>query len=101
MMPMRTTFLHVALAGAFLANFAPAAGAQEAGERPLTLSVTPSGVEADPLTRLDELLARRERRNVYLFRSICRGCSNSERFSGNGSFDPAAELARRPERPDG
>ena len=91
---IRARSLHVALLAAILASLGGAARAQE--ERPLTLSVRPSGVEPDPLTRLEQLLARRERRNDYLFRPICRGCGNSERFSGSGAFEPAAELARKP-----
>lgn len=60
---------------------------------PLVLSVTPSGVEK-PSNDLEALLERRMRRNDFLFRSICRGCGNSERFSGAGSFDPVGTLAK-------
>jgi hypothetical protein len=72
---------------------ASAAVAQEGG-RPLEVTVNPSGVEnpEEDARRRQERLEARMRRNDFLFRSICRTCSTSDKFESSAPFNPQEAL---------
>jgi hypothetical protein len=92
--------LVAALPGAGLAQEAPRppAGAARDGSRPLEVTVNPSGVEnpEDEARRRQERLEARMRRNDFLFRSICRTCSPSDKFESGAPFNPQEALRGQP-----
>lgn len=73
-------------------------------EPPLHLRVKPSGTDllsAEARAR-EERLEARMRRNEFLFRSICRTCSQGDRFESGAPFHPQEALRVPPvRRPQG
>jgi hypothetical protein len=92
--------LLAALPGAGAAQEAsrPPPGAAREVARPLEVTVTPSGVESpeDEARRHQERLEARMRRNDFLFRSICRTCSPSDKFDSSAPFNPQEALRGQP-----
>jgi hypothetical protein len=66
------------------------AGAAPDRSRPLTLNVSPSGVEEETE---DQKLDRRLRQREYMFRSICIHCSSADRNASRAPFNPLDALA--------
>ena len=66
----------------------------QAPSRPLEVTVNPSGVERpeEAARRRQEQLEERMRRNDFLFRSICRTCSSSDKFESSAPFNPQEAL---------
>ena len=66
---------------------------------PLQLKVKPSAVDglSDEARARQERLEARMRRDEFLFRSICRTCSQGDRFESGAPFNPHEALrAPRP-----
>lgn len=78
----------------FLAMLLASAAVAQEGGRPLEVTVNPSGVESpeEDARRRQERLEARMRRNDFLFRSICRTCSTSDKFESSAPFNPQEAL---------
>ena len=67
---------------------------------PLELKVKPSevpGLSEEARARQERLEARMQR-NEFLFRSICRTCSEGDRFESGAPFNPHEALRAPPSR---
>jgi hypothetical protein len=81
----RCTLAAMTLAAAL--QIVPAAAQDRS--RPLTLNVTPSGIEEETdEQRLDRRLRQRE----FLFRSICIHCGSAEQNASRAPFNPLDAL---------
>ena len=70
---------------------------------PLQLKVKPSLVDglSDEARARQERLEARMRRDEFLFRSICRTCSQGDRFESGAPFNPHEALRAPPSRGGG
>ena len=70
---------------------------------PLQLKVKPSAVDglSDEARARQERLEARMRRDEFLFRSICRTCSQGDRFESGAPFNPHEALRAPPSRGGG
>ncbi len=68
------------------------------GAQPLHLKVKPSGLDglSEEARARQERLEARMRRNEFLFRSICRTCSQGDRFESGAPFHPHEALRTPP-----
>ena len=85
--PWRRALAAVAFAAALQGT--PGAAAQDRS-RPLTLNVSPSGLEEETE---EQKLDRRLRQREFMFRSICIHCSSADRNASRAPFHPLDALA--------
>ncbi|WP_112663291.1 hypothetical protein [Microvirga flavescens] len=88
---------YFALVAALATLAGPALAQEKTDNKPLTLSVRPSGyseLSDDPRTRQERLMKQMEE-NDFKFRSICMQCGDKWKHNTYAPFDPQSVLNAR------